>query len=109
MSALTEEEKLEIVKVLIDDVPVTDTQIIVYLAIAGQRIFDAAYPYGARPDEFPSEYELLQCELAVRMIARRGGEGETQHSENGITRVYADTDDRDLLSRIVPRAGLVSC
>nr|DAQ86719.1 MAG TPA: tail connector protein [Caudoviricetes sp.] len=103
---MTVGEKLNIVKALISDVNVSDEQINTYLNVAAQRILATAYPCGTSKVEVPSRYETLQCELAVRMIARRGGEGETGHTENGISRSYANADDSDLLSRIVPAVGV---
>ena len=102
---MTVGEKLNMVKALISDVNVSDEQINTYLNVAAQRILAAAYPCTSKV-EVPSRYETLQCELAVRMIARRGGEGETGHAENGISRSYANADDSDLLSRIVPAVGV---
>ena len=103
---MTADEKLSTVKALISDVNVSDEQIVTYLTVAAQRILAAAYPCGTSKTEVPSRYETLQCEMAVRMIARRGGEGETGHTENGITRSYVNADDSDLLSRIVPAVGV---
>lgn len=102
---MTQEGKISIVRNLIDDVQVTDEQVETYLTVAAQRILDAAYPCGTNRVEVPDRYGLLQCELAVRMIARRGGEGEESHTENGITRKYSSVDDADLLNRVVPCAG----
>lgn len=103
---MTVGEKLNMVKALISDVNVSDEQINTYLNVAAQRILATAYPCGTSKVEVPSRYETLQCELAVRMIARRGGEGETGHTENGISRSYANADDSDLLNRIVPAVGV---
>lgn len=36
------------------------------------------------------------------MIARRGGEGEIAHNENGINRSYGTVNDEDILNRITP-------
>jgi hypothetical protein len=103
---VTADEKLGMVKALISDMNVSDEQINTYLNVAAQRILTTAYPCGTSKVEVPSRYETLQCELAVRMIARRGGEGEIGHTENGISRSYANADDSDLLNRIVPAVGV---
>lgn len=103
---MTVGEKLNMVKALISDVNVSDEQINTYLNVAAQRVLATVYPCGTSKVEVPSRYETLQCELAVRMIARRGGEGETGHTENGISRSYVNADDSDLLSRIVPVVGV---
>ena len=103
---MTADEKLSMAKALFSDMNVSDEQINTYLDVAAQRILATAYPCGTSKVEVPSRYETLQCELAVRMIARRGGEGETGHTENGISRSYANADDSDLLNRIVPAVGV---
>jgi hypothetical protein len=41
------------------------------------------------------------------MIARKGGEGEIAHSENGISRTYATVDDEDILRTLTPYVGVV--
>lgn len=100
---MTEAEKLSLCKKLINDVNVTDEQILSYLLIASQRILVRLYPFGVKNEAtVPAEYETTQCELAVRMIARRGGEGEITHNENGINRSYGTVNDEDILNRITP-------
>lgn len=63
-----------------------------------RRLYPIKFPDGS---EVPTEYEMLQCELATRYFFRMGGEGEIRHSENGIYRTYKDTTDEDLLSEVV--------
>lgn len=104
---MSENEKIALCKSLIPDASVTDDVITAYLNLALQKILDRLYPFGSQPTEISSNYDMLQCELAVRMIARRGGEGEINHSENGISRTWANVDDEDLLSRVVPFVGVL--
>ena len=104
---MSENEKIALCKKLIPDASVTDDVITAYLDLASQKILDRLYPFNSQSTEISSNYDMLQCELAVRMIARRGGEGEISHSENGISRTWANVDDEDLLSRIVPFAGVL--
>lgn len=103
---MTEAEKVALVQSLIDDASITADQISTYLALAASRIRIVVYPFGG-PSELPSEYDNPQCELAVRMIARRGGEGEISHGENGVSRVWASVDDIDILSKLVPHVGVL--
>ena len=104
---MSDEEKIAFVQSLIDDVPVDTGGITTYLTVAAQRILDWVYPFGGAPDALPTQYDIIQCELAERMIARRGGEGEISHSENGISRAYATADDEDILRRLTPYVGVV--
>ena len=103
---MTDEEKVQMVQLLISDVSVTAEDIQSYLALAADRMLVRMYPFGGAPTALPSQYDLTQVELAVRMVARRGGEGEISHSENGVSRSYDSVDDEDILSRLVPRVGV---
>ena len=103
---MSENEKIALCQQMIPDANVTDDVVSAYLNLAMQRIVDRLYPFGTAIMDLPSRYDVLQCELAVRMIARRGGEGEVSHSENGISRSWDSADDADLLQRIVPFVGV---
>ena len=104
---MTEEEKVQMVQLLISDVTVTTEMIQTYLALAANRILNRVWPFGGAPTEWPAQYDLVQVQLTVRMVARRGGEGETAHSENGISRTYGSVDDEDILQQLVPYVGVV--
>lgn len=99
---MLESEKIKLCRNLINDVSVTDAQISTYLSVSQSRIAERLYPFETESRELPGIYDTMQCELAVRMIARRGGEGEIGHSENGVSRTYSSVDDEDILSRITP-------
>lgn len=104
---MTEEEKVQMIQLLITDVSVTPEMIQSYLALAASRILARLYPFGGAPAEWPTQYDMTQVELAIRMIARKGGEGEVSHSENGVSRTYGSVDDEDILSRLAPYVGVV--
>lgn len=54
----------------------------------------------------PERYEYVQVEIAVYLINKRGAEGETAHSENGISRTYDNADIPSALLRdVVPFAS----
>lgn len=103
---MTEDQKVQMVQQLISDVSVTAEQISVYLALAADRILTRVWPFGGSPDEWPTQYDLVQVQLTVRMIARIGGEGEIAHSENGVSRTYGSVDDEDILQQLVPYVGV---
>ena len=84
---------------------ITDEDIIgVFLKIAKEKIVERAYPFDDTDDkEMPSRYGFLQCEIAAYLLNKRGGEGETQHSENGIERTYESASVPDsMLKEVVP-------
>ena len=79
-----------------------------YLHIAGQRIINRAYPYDDTVEKVPYKYVALQCEIAAYLLNKRGAEGETAHSENGISRSYENADiPESMLSSIVPHVGVL--
>lgn len=103
-------EKITMVKTLLDNDPMaTDELVTVYLTLAEDKIMQRLYPFGQpeSAEAMPEKYGILQCELAVRLFLRRGGEGETSHNEDGVSRVYASADDVDLLNRVTPFAKVV--
>ena len=85
-----------------------DSVILTYLNIAGQKILNRAYPYDDSITEIPRRYDMLQCEIASYLLNKRGAEGETSHSENGISRSYENADvPESLMSNIVPFVGVI--
>lgn len=101
------DKALRVSVLLGDDAPM-DAVIYVYLDSAENAILNRIYPFGV-PDgaQLPAKYELLQCDLAVRYISRRGAEGQISHNENGINRSYATVDDDDLLCVVTPFAKVI--
>lgn len=76
----------------------------VYLEMAAQRMISRIYPFDPSKTvaDLPSNYDMLQVELASRYYARAGAEGEIAHHENGINRTYKSVDDEDILARLTP-------
>ena len=107
---MTEAEKIAWVRTLLQDDPqATDAVITGYLSMAGNRIAHAAHPYADENTALtmPSKYDHLQCELAARYFSRRGGLGESRHTENGIDRAWESASDYDLLNQVTPYAKVV--
>lgn len=79
-----------------------------YLEIAGQKILRKAYPYDDTQTEVPAKYHYTQLEVAAYLLNKRGAEGETAHSENGISRSYEDGDvPPSLMREVVPCAAVI--
>ena len=106
---MTEVEKLSMLRVMVGQPNTgdwTDDVLISYLAIAGHKIINRAYPYDDTVTEVPRRYGYLQCDIAAYLLNKRGAEGETAHSENGINRSYASADIPEaMLSEVVPHVG----
>lgn len=78
-----------------------------YLKIAEGIINRKAYPFGDGTEELPAQYELTQVEIATYLLNKRGAEGETAHTENGVVRYYSDADVPPALLRRVVSVGKV--
>ena len=103
---MTDAEKLKMVKAMTGE---TDEGILsTYLSIAGDKVCRKAYPYDPDVRLVPYQYAHIQVEIAVYLLNKRGAEGQTAHSENGISRSYEDGDvPPTLLRDIVPFAAVM--
>jgi hypothetical protein len=108
---MSEAEKLIMLKTMvgnIDSLDWSDDVLLAYLAIAGRKIINRAYPYNEDIEEVPKRYGLLQCEIASYLLNKRGAEGETSHSENGISRSYESADvPESMLKDVVPFCNVI--
>lgn len=103
---MDELEKIAMAKVLSGETD--ELTVSAYLKIAGSKICRKAFPFDSSMLEVPKQYEYLQVEIAVYLLNKRGAEGETAHSENGISRTYEDGDiPPTLLRQIVPVCGVL--
>lgn len=89
--------------------PDTDTDEVLdnVLADAEALVLNRMYPFGY-PDGtvVPARYERIQIQLATELYSRRGAEGQTGHSENGISRTWPATSA--LLQHVLPHVGSVN-
>ena len=99
--------QLERLKIRITET-VNDVELEDILESAKAVILSRRFPFGEQPEEIENKYKDLQIRIAVEMFNKRGAEGETAHSENGISRSYASSNiSEDLLKEITPKAGIV--
>lgn len=79
-----------------------------YLSIAGNKILRRAYPFDDTKTRVPDKYGYTQLEVAAYLLNKRGAEGQTAHSENGISRSYEDGDvPPSLLREVIPCASVI--
>lgn len=105
---MTDTEKITYVKVFADDDTLSDSLVSAYLADAKSAILRRRYPFGIPYDaDVEPIYEMLQVKLAARYIFRIGSEGETEHREDSVQRIYGSANDEDLLMEITPYAKLM--
>lgn len=99
---MTDAEKITYVKVFADDDTLSDTLVGAYLADAKAAILRRRFPWGFPPEaDVEPQYEMLQVKLAARYIFRIGSEGETEHREDSVQRVYGSANDEDLLCEVM--------
>ena len=104
---MTEQEKITALKAMIGGSD-ADEVLSVYLSLAGKKIIAKAYPYKDDVTEVPERYEFLQLEIAAYLMNKRGAEGQTAHSENGIDRSYENADvPESMLKTITPFCGVI--
>lgn len=109
---MTEVEKLSLLRVMVGqpntDEDWSDDVLISYLKIAGEKVINRAYPYDDTVTEVPRRYGVLQCEIAQYLLNKRGADGETAHSENGISRTYENANvPESLMSEVIPIVGVL--
>lgn len=103
---MTDTEKLTALKAVVGGSD-TDEVLSTYLKLAGSKILAKAYPYDDTVSEIPVKYEYLQVEIAAYMLNKRGAEGQTSHSENGISRTYENADiPASMLKAVTPHCGI---
>ena len=104
---MTDVEKLTALKAVVGGSD-TDEVLSTYLTFAGSKIIAKAYPYQNDISEVPAQYAHLQVEIAAYMLNKRGAEGQTSHSENGVSRSYENGDvPPSMLKAVIPYCGVI--
>ena len=86
----------------------SDTELEELLESAKAVILSRRFPFGEQPEEIEPRYKDLQIRIAVEMFNKIGIEGQTSHSENGVSRSYSSSSvSEELLREITPKAGVV--
>jgi len=103
---MTDTEKRE--ALALDIAPDTESEATLdrLLSRAASLILNRMYPFGYDDTKtVPLRYEEIQIQLAVELYTQRGAEGQTSHSENGISRSWPEVSA--LLKKVVPNCGSV--
>lgn len=104
---MTQEEKLTALKSMVGNSN-PDEVLSTYLDFAGSKILAKAYPYKNDVTEVPVQYAHLQVEIAAYMLNKRGAEGQTSHTENGVSRSYENGDiPSSMLKAVIPYCGVI--
>lgn len=85
---MTDEQMVSMVVAVVDE-PRFDRFVPHYVEMAKSAVMAHLFPYrDAEWEDVPTKYHARTCEIAVYLVNRRGGEGETTHSESGVSRSY---------------------
>lgn len=104
---MTQEEKLTALKTMVGTSD-SDEVLSTYLSFAGNKILAKAYPYQNDVTEVPAQYAHLQVEIAAYMLNKRGAEGQTSHTENGVSRSYENGDvPPSMMKEVIPYCGVI--
>lgn len=106
---LTTEEKIERLATLILPDEATDDLLLYILEQAEGIVMNRRYPFGIPEGaKFPTQYEYAQLRIAVEIYNKMGAEGQSQHQEQGVNRVWETGDvSRSVLNLITPMVGSV--
>lgn len=78
------------------------------LESAKSAILARRYPYGEQPETLEARYSDLQFRIALDLYNKIGAEGQTGHSENGVSRTYESSwISQQLLAEVTPYVGVV--
>lgn len=99
-------DRKELLKTQIPQITDADAEFL--LETAKAAINARRYPFGEPPDELERRYSNLQLRIAIELYNKAGAEGETGHSENGISRSYSSAwISEELLSEVTPKARVL--
>ena len=106
---MTTQEKIKRFQALISPDTASDELAGILLEQAEGIVLNRRYPFGI-PENAAVEtrFEYVQLRIAVELFSKMGAEGQVQHTENGISRIYEAADvSPSLLRQIIPMAGSV--
>ena len=97
-------DKIKLAKVMSGETD--ENTVSAYLSLAEDKICRRAYPFDSTVTEVPEQYSYLQVEIAVYLLNKRGAEGQTGHTENGISRSYESGDvPSSMMRQVIPMAA----
>lgn len=101
--------QLEILKAWLPDVT-NEALLESALERAKLGILELRFPFGYdETQDLEAQYKGLQVDWAIELISKMGAEGETAHSENGVSRSYESGDvSNSLKRRVVPMGKVVT-
>ena len=90
---MTVDEKLNMLRSLLEVDMAENDRLTVYLNAAGREILNWRYSYASEiPEAVPPEYEMTQIYAVIAGYSQSGAENQTKHTENGISRDFKYAD-----------------
>lgn len=83
----------------------SDEELTAALDDAESAILGKRFPFGDGGMELETKYYGLQLRIAVVLYNKQGAEGESAHSEAGVSRTYTSLDE--LLREVMPRGAVL--
>jgi len=104
---MTNAEKTTMIRGMLGD---NTLDVGVYLDFTKEAILDHLYTLVERPStvtDVPREYEMVQVQAVIAGWNIKGGENESMHSENGVSRTFHFTDCLQYIqSNVIPYARI---
>lgn len=106
---MTDNEKAEKIIELLSPETVTTEEVLPYVLIAKEIMLNRLYPFCEWDTvSLPPRYDMLHCSATIELWNRRGAEGQISHSENGISRTWANSIlSPFLINLLIPQVGSV--
>ncbi len=106
---MTNEEKIAKLQALILPDTASDDTLLYLLEQSEGILLNRRYPFGVPVGAtLAPAHEEIQVRIALQLFSKMGAEGQTQHTENGVSRTYEAGDvSPALLRQIVPVCGSV--
>lgn len=106
---MAEDYKLTKLRLMVGANESENDLLLMYLTDAERAILNRLYPmHEDIPHSLPMRYESRLIEIAAYLYNKRGAEGETSHSENGINRTYENGSiPASMLSDIIPYGSVI--
>lgn len=107
---MTFDERLEMLMTQLPDAPAEEEELLETLLYTARDIInERRFPFRKElPDDVEPKYEGLQIRIAKELYTKLGIEGETQHSEAGMTRTFTSSGGdvtKQLLQMVIPLYG----
>ena len=104
--------ELEMLDIVADTVEAKSDEerlhVLACLSMAEQKIINRMYPFVVPEDaHVPKRFEGVQMQIAAYLYNKRGAEGETSRSENGVSRVFGGADVPEAMLRDITPMGMV--